>query len=91
MSVTALSPGYVAETGMWAEHRHAPHWLTGESPPQRVVDGLLRALDRREEEVVVNPQPMGPMLALHALAPGAVEALLRRSGFLAFTRSVQTG
>jgi short-subunit dehydrogenase len=91
VAVSALSPGYVAETGMWAEHGHAPHWLTGESPPGAVVEGLLRVLERREEEVIVNPRPLGPLLALHALAPRLAAAALRRAGFLDFTRSVQGG
>jgi len=89
VAVSALSPGYVADTGMWAEHGHAPHWLTGESPPSAVVRGLLRLLERREEEVIVNPKPLSPLLVLHALAPAAAAAALRRTGFLDFTRSVQ--
>ena len=89
VSVSVVSPGYVAETGMWAERGRAPHWLTGESRPDAVVKGVLRVLDRREAEVIVNPKPFGPLLALHALAPGLVEAGLRRSGFIDFARAAQ--
>jgi len=89
--VSALSPGYVSGTGMWAEHEHAPHWLTGESPPAAVVQGLLRLLDRREEEVMVNPRPLSPLMVLHALAPRVAAAALRRAGFVEFTRSAQSG
>ena len=89
VTVSVVSPGYVAETGMWAEHGRAPHWLTGESRPEAVVKGVLRALDRRDAEVIVNPRPLGPMLALHALAPGLVESGLRKAGFIDFARAVQ--
>ncbi|MFL5507340.1 MAG: SDR family NAD(P)-dependent oxidoreductase [Gemmatimonadales bacterium] len=89
VTVSVVSPGYVAETGMWAEHGRAPHWLTGESRPEAVVKGVLRALDRRDAEVIVNPRPFRPMLVLHALAPGLVESGLRKAGFIDFARAVQ--
>jgi short-subunit dehydrogenase len=86
--VSVVSPGYVSETGMFAVHGQRAHWLTGESPPAAVARGVLRALAADDFEVIVNPKPMGPLLALHALMPGVVERVLRRAGFYEYARRV---
>ena len=70
---SVLCPGLVADDGMWA--RFAEQGLTsnrilGVSTPADVTAALLTAIRKDRAEIVVNPTPLRPLLALEAIAPG---------------------
>lgn len=87
VSVSAISPGYVSETGMFAVHGRKAHPLLGESKPHAVAAAVLRALRTNPGEIVVNPLPFGPLQAVGALLPGTVPWAMKRLGLLKFFRS----
>ena len=70
---SVLCPGFVADDGMWA--RYAEQGFTvspllGVSPPAKVTSALLTAIRKDRGEIIVNPTPLRPVLALSAIAPG---------------------
>jgi short-subunit dehydrogenase len=84
VSASAVCPGFVEGEGMFAEQRRgfgvrAPR-LVGSTTPDRVADAVLRAVERDLPEVIVNPGPMRPILALGLLLPRLSEWLAPRIG-----------
>lgn len=77
--VGVVCPSFVAEAGMWADTGLAAPAFLREVQPERVVEGVLRAI-RGQTEVLVTPGPMRPLLALRALMPGVEGRLLRWMG-----------
>lgn len=86
VSVTAISPGYVSDTGMFAVHRRKAHPMLGESKPQAVAAAVLRALRTNPAEIVVNPLPFAPLQAAGALIPSLVPWAMKTMGLLKFFR-----
>lgn len=89
---SALCPGFVAESGMYADSEKtlgmkAPA-LLGTCRPQAVAAALLEALDRNAPEIVVNAVPMRPALAIGALFPRYAPWLSRVSGLNAMMLKV---
>lgn len=83
VSASVICPGFVEE-GMYARAKAevglaAPKAL-GVSTPQAVADAVVRAIRDDLPEVIVNPRPVRPLLALAALAPGLAEKLARLIG-----------
>lgn len=90
VAVSVICPGFVAGTGMFSrKHISAPRSL-GVSRPEDVTGALLRVLETRELEVVVNPKPVRLLMALKALSPGAALALGRRLGLVDFLRRISS-
>lgn len=80
---SAVSPGFVADDGMYgrmqAEGLRASA-LAGESRPEKVGAAVVSAIRSDRPDVIVNPRPMRPLLAIGELAPRLVERLVRRAG-----------
>ena len=91
VSASVICPGFV-ETGIYTRlcentGMKAP-LLFGSSKVEAVGAALLRAVERNLPDVVVNPIPMRPLLALLQLLPGVGEALVVAAGGHAFFRRV---
>jgi len=80
VGVSAISPGFVSEAGMFAVRNRRAPWLLGTSTPDDVARAVVRAIAQDIGEIIVNPGPMRLMLALDALSPRLSTWLLRRSG-----------
>ena len=77
--VGTVCPGFVADTGMWADRgQKAPRLMTT-VPPQKVADAVLKVI-RGSREALVTPAPLRPLLALNALFPGLQRPMLKRMG-----------
>jgi short-subunit dehydrogenase len=79
---SAVSPGFVSGTGMYARHEDtvkAPAAL-GTVPPERVGKAVVRAIERDRPEVLVVSRPVRPLIALGAVAPGVAGRLSRMAG-----------
>ena len=77
---SVISPGFIADTGMWERVDERAPRMAGEADPQAVVKATVRAIKRDLPDVTVNGAPIRPMLALGALAPGLVERAAWRLG-----------
>jgi short-subunit dehydrogenase len=95
VSASAIVPGFV-ETGIYSRLKaqtgmSAPTWL-GTSQPESVVHAVLRAIENDLPEVIVNPVPVRPLLAITALFPRVGEWLSGKIGANNFfRRAVEIG
>lgn len=80
---SVVCPGFVADEGMYARARDRGvrgSRLMGESKPQDVARAVLTAIRKDAPELIVNPTPVRPLLALRGFSPRTAEAVLRRAG-----------
>jgi short-subunit dehydrogenase len=76
VSVSAICPGFVEREGMYGrveEHVQAidvPNPL-GTCPPEKVGQAVVRAIREDRAEIIVNPRPIRPLIALASVAPRA--------------------
>lgn len=81
---STICPGFVAGAGMYSRmdrgrSRRLPV-LTRGTGPEAVGRAVVRAIRRDKPEIVVNPTPMRPLLALYAVAPKLAERFVRWVG-----------
>ncbi|HEY7268232.1 MAG TPA: SDR family oxidoreductase [Dehalococcoidia bacterium] len=78
VSASAICPGFV-DTGMYAaareERPNAPKPATGVATGEQVGAAVVKAIRQDLPEVIVNPMPVRPLLALYGIAPGITERL----------------
>jgi short-subunit dehydrogenase len=77
--MSVVCPGFVSEAGMWKNRGGTAPRLTREVSPQKVADGVLKAV-RGSREVLVMAAPIRPLLALAQLAPGLQRGIVKRMG-----------
>lgn len=91
VSASVIVPGFI-EAGIYTRLKErsgcAAPALLGTSPPQKVVRALLRAVERDWPEIIVNPLPVRPLLALFALCPRLGEWIADQTGEHEFFRKV---
>lgn len=83
---STIFPGYVTEVGMFARFGMTPPWAIGSCTPEQVAEGVVRAIERNEPEIIVNSRPLRPAFALAALFPKAGDWLMHRVGVVEFQR-----
>jgi short-subunit dehydrogenase len=83
--MSVVSPGFVGEAGMWADRGGKAPRMMSEVSPQKVADGVLKAV-RGAEQVLVTPGPIRPLLALAQLAPGLQKSIVKRMGVVTAMR-----
>jgi short-subunit dehydrogenase len=91
VSASVVIPGFV-EAGIYASLKQrtgcsAPP-LLGATTPQRVASAVLRSIEKNLPEVIVNPLPVRPLLALNAMFPSLGEWVINQMGGNAFFRRV---
>ena len=91
VSASVVVPGFV-EAGIYAKLKaksgcSAPA-LLGTSPPEAIPRAILRAVQNDLPEIIVNPLPVRPLLALIALFPSWGEWITEKMGTNHFFRQV---
>ena len=82
--VSSIVPGFIAETGMYAEKERelkvgvSP--LVGTSRPEAVAAAVVRALTRGDLEIIVAPGPMRLSQAFNQVFPSAFTWFVTRIG-----------
>jgi short-subunit dehydrogenase len=95
VSASAVVPGFV-EAGIYTRLKArtgvaAPAWL-GTSQPESVVRAVVRVIENDLPELIVNPIPVRPVIALTALFPRVGEWLTEKIGANDFfRRAVEIG
>lgn len=84
LSASAVCPGYVRDVGMYVRFQQesgvkAPA-LLGTSAPDDVARAVVAAVKRDLADVIVNPGPMRPALALGLLLPRVGEWVAQKLG-----------
>jgi short-subunit dehydrogenase len=77
---SVVSPGFIADTGMYERSANRAPKLAGEASPGKVAAATIRAIEKDLPDVTVNGTPVGPMLAFGQLAPRTFERFSRRFG-----------
>jgi short-subunit dehydrogenase len=81
----AVLPGFVSETGMWADAHDPAPFLLREVPPAKVVAAVFRVIDGAPE-AIVSSLPIRPLLALWAAAPALKKPMVKQMGLLRLMR-----
>jgi short-subunit dehydrogenase len=91
VSATAVCPGFVRSAGMYHQMQQETGVPTpplfGTSPPTKVAEAVVRGIKQDLPEVIVSPLPVRPLLALQALFPRVIGAVLPRIGGDIFARA----
>ena len=91
VSASVIVPGFV-ETGIYTRLKERSGYsapaLLGTSPPEKVIQAVMRALSNDLPEIIVNPLPVRPLLALLSLFPSFGEWALAKTGGHDFFRKV---
>jgi short-subunit dehydrogenase len=90
IGVSLVSPGFVADAGMFARQRVTPPSSLGASRPPAVARAVVRAIDTNAAEIVVNSRPARILMGLEAVAPGVAGRLGDRLGLVGFLKSIAT-
>ncbi|MBP7694024.1 MAG: SDR family NAD(P)-dependent oxidoreductase [Anaerolineales bacterium] len=88
VSATALTPGFVTDTGLFAYHQTPAHPMLGTSTPADVVRGLVRAVEHNPVEVVVAARPFWLFQTLNIFSPRLVMRLNQLTGVRAFLQKI---
>ena len=69
VNISVVCPGFIRESGMFHDSGQSAPKLLGSSLPQDVADGVIKCIQNNSAEVIVNPGPMKPLLALNQISP----------------------
>ncbi len=69
VNISVVCPGFIRESGMFHDSGQSAPKLLGSSLPQDVADGVIKCILNNSAEVIVNPGPMKPLLALNQISP----------------------
>jgi short-subunit dehydrogenase len=69
VNISVICPGFITESGMFHEAGISPPKMLGSSLPQDVADAVITSIRNNSAEVIVNPGPMKPLLALNQVSP----------------------
>ncbi len=77
--MATVCPGFVGQAGMWANRGGKAPRMMREVSPEKVAQGVLKAI-RGSREVLVVSGPIRPLLALNQLFPGIQRSVVKRMG-----------
>lgn len=81
VSASVVCPGFVSDAGMYADMNRAvgvvAPAMMGTCTPESVASATVRAIERDTPEVIVNTQPVRPMLVLGSAMPRLAEWIVR--------------
>ncbi len=80
VGVSAISPTFVSEAGMWAETGLKANPLAAEVSPQRVAEAVHTAITKNKAEIDVMRLPLRAGLKVMGVAPNLFMAVARSSG-----------
>jgi short-subunit dehydrogenase len=86
VGISVICPGFVAESGMFAEYNKKPPWISGESKPAKVAEAVIQSIQEDIGEIVVNPGPAWLIPFLDAIHPGIANWLYKFGGVYEFYR-----
>jgi len=80
VGISVICPGYISESGMFADsHVEAPK-LLGTSLPQHVADAVIQSILKKKPEIIVNKGPIKPLLSIGQLSPAFGDTVVKYFG-----------
>jgi short-subunit dehydrogenase len=86
VSASVICPGFVSEAGMFAVRSQKAPRVLGTSTPEAVAKAVVRAIQRDEGEIIVNPGPVRLGLVFEHLSPGFTRWVLQKAGVYDYYR-----
>jgi short-subunit dehydrogenase len=86
VGVSVICPGFVFESGMFAEYNKKPPWISNATTPEKVAGAVIKAIKKDIDEIVVNPGPAWMIPLLDAIHPGIANWLYKIGGVYEFYR-----
>ena len=86
VSVSVICPGFVFESGMFAEYNKKPPWISNATTPEKVAQAVLKAIKKDVDEIMVNPGPTWLIPLLDTIHPGMANWLYKIGGVYEFYR-----
>ncbi len=86
VGVSVICPGFVAESGMFAEYNKKPPWISNATTPEKVAEAVIKAIKKDVGEIAVNPGPTWLIPLLDAIHPGMANWLYKIGGVYEFYR-----
>jgi len=80
VGVSTVAPGFVRESGMFADAGVELPWFVRTRSPADVARAVIRAVERNRAEVEVAPAPLRIGASFAAVAPGIAAEVSRRLG-----------
>jgi short-subunit dehydrogenase len=89
---SVVCPGFVADEGMYADMQRKSgvkaSRLLGVSKPEKVAEAVVKAIKTNASELIVNPAPMRPVLAMSQLFPDVAPRVAKTFGVISLARRV---
>jgi short-subunit dehydrogenase len=89
---SVICPGFVGEEGMYAQLERETgvraSRVLGVSRPEKVAEAVVKALKTNPSELIVNPSPMRPLIAMSQLFPDTAPRVLKGLGVLKLARRI---
>jgi short-subunit dehydrogenase len=77
---SVITPGFIAQDGMFARLAVSPPMALGSSRPEKVGKAVVRAIRKDSPEIIVTSRPIRPVLSLAVVAPRQAERMVRAAG-----------
>lgn len=84
VGVSVICPGFVSESGMFAEYNKKPPLISNATTPEKVAEAVIKAIKKDICEIVVNPGPTWLIPLLDAIHPGIANWLYKIGGVYSF-------
>ena len=69
VNISVVCPGFIRDSGMFHDSGQSAPKLLGSSLPQDVANAVIKCIRNNSAEIIVNPGPMKPLLALNQISP----------------------
>jgi len=86
VSASAVLPGFIANTGMFATYRERAPRIAGETSPGKVAAAVVRSIRKDIQEIIVSPGPARALSVINAMSPELASRVLRAAGVHDFFR-----
>jgi short-subunit dehydrogenase len=86
VGVSVICPGFVAESGMFADYDKKPPWISSATTPEKVAAAVIKTIKKDRDEIVVNPGPTWLIPLLDAIHPCIANWLYKIGGVYEFYR-----
>lgn len=83
---TTITPGFIAEAGMFASHGTSAPGYLGQSRPDDVAFAVVKALKEDPAELVVSPRPFKPLQLVYTLSPNLLISVMKKLGLFDFLK-----
>lgn len=88
VTVTAASPGFMVDQGMYVPYHTSPPWYFGANSAPVVARKAVKAMRRGHPDVILNARPVRPLMALGAISESRMRSMMRTLGTTEFMRSL---